>query len=101
MAKGRNFSSTRRQDQAARAQRQEIETRLAIARVAIEDGDRGPSKEELRAQAAMALASFRGNVKRLPTMIDVQCPCGHRRRVAIPQGRERPRFRCSRCGRAA
>jgi hypothetical protein len=55
----------------------------------------------IAADMARAVAEYRGPVRRLPTIIDVRCVCGHRKRVALSPGKVRPRFRCSRCGAIA
>ncbi|MCC6314808.1 MAG: hypothetical protein IT337_12440 [Thermomicrobiales bacterium] len=61
-----------------------------------------PSKAELRAQAADALARYTGRIRRLPTILEVRCGCGHRAKVRVPDGRAAPpRLRCSRCGSRA
>ena len=40
-------------------------------------------------------------IKKLPTMIELRCPCGHSKRASSPHGQPRPRFRCSKCGTLA
>jgi hypothetical protein len=55
------------------------------------------SKAEMRAEADAAIAEFKGQIQRLPTMHELRCPCGHRAKVSAPAG-ARPRFRCSKCG---
>lgn len=71
-----------------------------IAARAVAEAEPAPqrSKAELRAEAEAALAAYRGPVRRLPTVHELRCLCGHRGRVAVPAELGRPRFRCSRCG---
>jgi len=57
-----------------------------------------PSKDELRAQAAAALANYRGPIRRLPMYTALRCrSCGHRGTARVAPG-SNPRFRCSACG---
>lgn len=57
------------------------------------------SKAELREQAASAMATWRGRINRLATVLELKCPrCRHYGKAAIPPDLPRPRFRCSRCG---
>lgn len=64
-----------------------------------------PSKAELRAQEAEAVAGYQGAVSRAPgggtgtpsRTVTVRCVCGHM--ATVPKPRKRARFRCSRCGR--
>lgn len=57
-----------------------------------------PSKAQLRALAAAALAAYAGPVTRIAEVATLRCVCGHVARVTVPLDVERPRFRCSRCG---
>jgi hypothetical protein len=57
-----------------------------------------PSKAELRAIAAAALAKFDGPITRGPTAIPISCvSCGHSGTAQVPAGTA-PTFRCSKCG---
>lgn len=57
-----------------------------------------PTKEELRAQAAEAVAAYQGEIKRLPTVMRLECLCGHRGRVLLRDDQKSRRFKCSKCG---
>ena len=64
------------------------------------DGTWKSHKQWIRERGAeeMEDAEDFGEIKRLPTFIDLKCPrCGHRGRAKY-HGRTRPRFRCSKCG---
>lgn len=88
-----DWSKSKQRDQRNAARGNEAE----LARMLADDVPQ-PSKADQRAMAEAAMGAFMGNVTRLPTMIDLKCVCGHRKRVAIAHGRARPRFKCSRCG---
>lgn len=75
----------------------DLGTDAALMRVASEPAEPRPSKEQLRADAAAAIAAYQGKVTRLPTVIELKCGCGHRGRVKVQSG-QRKRFRCSKCG---
>jgi hypothetical protein len=93
---GLDWSKQRRRELAGRAAAEAVADADRLARV--ERGEPAePSKAELRAEAAAAVATYRGPIKRLPTIHDLRCICGHRAKVSVQPG-PRPRFRCSRCG---
>lgn len=96
MARNTNWSRAASRSAAARSRSMEAEGNMYLAE--LDGARRGPSKAELAALASAAMAEFTGTVKRLPTMVDLRCTCGHHARVAVAPDRERPRFRCSRCG---
>lgn len=91
----RDWSKSKRTQQA----RQAAQAAAIDARYLSEmDVAPGPSKSDLRAQAAAAMATFRGSVKRLPMRLEMKCPrCRHRGWATVRGGTER-RFCCSRCG---
>lgn len=91
---GRNWSRRKASDQ-AKAEMVE-KHRLAVALAPTPE--MAPTKEELRHQAAAAMANYTGPIKRLPTYAALRCrTCGHRGTAVVPQGAE-PRFKCSACG---
>lgn len=57
-----------------------------------------PSKAEMRETAARAMATFRGRIHRLPTIVNLRCACGHRGKVRVRDQDRGKRFRCSNCG---
>lgn len=59
-----------------------------------------PSKAELRAEADALMARYKGEVKRLNSVVGLRCrTCGHRGTAHIrPEADAVPRFRCTRCG---
>jgi hypothetical protein len=67
-------------------------------RAAADVPEAGPSKADLRAEAADAVERYTGRVQLCPTIIELKCVgCNHRGRVKVWRG-EKKRFRCSKCG---
>jgi hypothetical protein len=57
-----------------------------------------PSKADLRATAAAAVAQYAGPITRGPTIVPISCgSCGHSGTARVPAGAA-PTFRCSKCG---
>lgn len=91
----RDWSKQRNRDNAAATRRAEV---MLARELADYDGPR-PSKADLREEAAVAVAQYRGPVRRLPTVIELKCyACNHRGRVTLPYGNTTRRFRCGKCG---
>ena len=90
----RNWSSAKRREQAARAARDAVDDSRYLDDEPFEPA---PSKAELRAEAELAIAAYRGRVRRLPMYAALRCRvCGHRGRARVPPGAS-PRFKCSAC----
>lgn len=90
-----DWSKRKRVEAASQARLADIALGHALAS---EPEERGPSNAELRAQAAAALAAYRGPVTRLPTFAALRCrSCGHRGTARVPPGSS-PSFKCSACG---
>lgn len=93
----RDWSKQRRREAAKRTAGEAVERARYLAELEAPD-TKPSSKAELRAEADRLVAEYRGPVRRLATVIEVRCPCGHRGKVRVPPGRPRPRLRCRRCG---
>ncbi len=58
-----------------------------------------PSKDELRAETERLMAEFKGPIRRLKTVVSLQCrTCNHRGTARVEPGTTDPNFKCRACG---
>lgn len=95
---GRDWSKQRKRDVTNRSRQQEIDNAGCLARAVVEHDHPELTKDQLRAEALALVAQYRGNVRQLPTLIELKCyRCNHRGRAKVWPGGSK-RFKCSRCG---
>lgn len=94
MARNNNWSKDRDRSLIS----QERAARAEIAALLNGPPQAALTKEELRLQAAEALANYNGRVTRLPTIVQLRCICGHRGKVAVADRDKGRKFKCSNCG---
>lgn len=91
---GRDWSKQKRRKLAIAAHAYD----LALNGMLHDADPRPPSKADQRAEAERLLATYRGDIKRLATVMNLTCPrCKHRGAALVPKDAPMPRFRCKRC----